>query len=68
MELSQMQKDLINLLQKLKVNTENIVLIMTACQEEKDITEMINFLIDKYEQKNQVSQQEILNKIVEINQ
>ncbi len=68
MELSQPQKDLLNLLQKLKMNTEDIVLVMTACQEEQQIIQMINFLIDKYEEKQEVTQQEILNKILEMNQ
>lgn len=67
MELSQMQKDLLNLLLNLKMDTEDIVLIMTACQEENQIIQMINFLIDKYEENNQVTMQEALNKIVEMN-
>ncbi len=63
-----MQKDLLNLLQKLKMNTDDIVLVMTACQETEQIIEMINFLLDKMDEKNQVTQQEILEKIVQMNQ
>ena len=67
MELSQIQKDLINLLQKLKMNTDDIVLVMMACQEEKMAISMINFLIDKYEKDNKITQQEVLNQIVKMN-
>ena len=41
MELTTIQKDLLNGLQSLKLNTETIVLVMTACQEEKQTQEMI---------------------------
>ena len=67
-ELSQEQKDLINLLQQLKVNTEDIVITMTCCQEKEQIIQMINYLLDCYENKETITQQTILNKIVEMNQ
>jgi len=52
--------------QKLKQTTEDIVLVMTACRKNNQIIEMINFLIDKYEEKNLITQEEILSKIVEM--
>ena len=68
MELSQKQKDLLSLLMQLKMNTEDIVITMTCCQEEEQIIQMIKYLLDLMENKEQITQQKILNKIVEMNQ
>ena len=56
MELSQMQKDLLNLLLNLKMDTEDIVLIMTACQEENQIIQMIQKIPKLQKTQNQIMQ------------
>lgn len=68
MELTTIQKDLLNGLQSLKLNTETIVLVMTACQEEKQTQEMITWLIGQIDRKIIPTEERILNKIVEMNQ
>ena len=67
MELSQEQKDLINLLQKLEISTEDIVITMMCCQQKEHIAKMINYLLDCYDRNETITQQKILKKIVEIN-
>lgn len=67
MELTTIQKDLLNGLQSLGLDTETIVLVMTACQEEH-AREMIMWLVEKIDKKKIPTKVMILNKIVEMNQ
>ncbi len=67
-ELSQKQKDLLSLLMQLNMNTEDIVMTMSCCQEESQIIQMINHILDLMDNNEEITMQKVLNKIVEMNQ
>lgn len=67
MELSQAQKDLISLLKQLNQNTEDIVMTLMCCQGEEQATQMIQYLLELHDNKQQITQQTILKKVVEMN-
>ena len=67
-ELSQKQKDLLSLLMQLNMNTEDIVMTMSCCQEESQIIQMIIQILDLMDNNEEITMQKVLNKIVEMNQ
>lgn len=66
MELTRNQKLLINGLQLLKIKQRTLEVVMLACQREKQTIEMLDYIVETYEKKQQVTEQDLLNKIVEM--
>jgi DNA-binding transcriptional MerR regulator len=66
MELTKNQQHLINLLKMLEFNLEEIKTIMLACQTEEATIQMLEFIIDKYEKKEKITMEMLLNYIIKM--
>lgn len=66
MELTRKQKLLINGLQLLKMSQRTIEVVMLACQKEEHTIEMLDYIVMIYEQKKQITELDLMKKIVEM--
>ncbi len=67
MELSQIQKDLVQVLKGLEMTEEEIIAVMIAVQQPENTNKLVDYIIDQYE-KNKLDSQELIIKAMEISQ
>ena len=66
MEISQVQRDLIDIFKYLKIDTETIVFIMMACQEQALAQQMMEYIVYMDDNKEKITAQMLVNKVAEI--
>lgn len=66
MEISQVQRDLLDSLKYLKIDTETIVFIMMACQEQALAQQMMEYIVYMDDNKEKITAQMLVNKVAEI--
>ncbi len=67
MELSQIQKDLVQALKGLKMTEEEIIAVMIAVQQPDKTNKLADYIIEQHK-KNQLHSQELIIKAMEISQ
>ena len=67
MELSQIQKDLVQVLKGLKMTEEEVIAVMLAVKQPEKTNKLADYIIEQNE-KNQLDSQKIIIKAMEISQ
>ena len=68
MELTKSQQILMDGLQTLNFNTKTIVMLMMCCQTEETAKQLVDYMIQLVDNKQEITEQKLLNKVVEMNQ
>ena len=67
MELSQIQKDLVQTLKSLKMTEEEVIAVMLAVKQPEKTNKLADYIIEQNE-KNQLDRQKLIIKAMEISQ
>ncbi len=67
MELSQIQKDLVQALKGLKMTEEEIIAVMIAVQQPEKTNKLVDYIVEQHK-KNQLDSQKLIIKAMEISQ
>ena len=68
MELTKSKQILMDGLQTLNFSTETIVMLMMCCQTEETARQLVEYMIQLTDNKEKITEQKLLNKIVQMNQ